>query len=173
LSDEAQQRRAASLRLVAAGISEHIDEIDQLVARGPEASQRIRAAPSDFLLLIAGGALLHAFYNELEKLFRLVAERIDGFEPGGEDWHARLAEQVFLEVPSLRPALLPEGLKAQTREFRGFRHLFRHLYSLDLESGRVLALLDAVPEYWRHACKALADFTRYLEQVASALEGGP
>jgi hypothetical protein len=173
LSDEVLHHRAVALRLVAANMVAALPDIDRLVGQAEEALRRTRAAAPDILALLAAGALLHAFYNEIEKVFRLLAERLDAFEPAGEDWRARLADQMFVPVPSLRPAPLPESLRDATRDYRAFRHLFRHLYSFDLDAGRVSGLLQRLGGYWREARSALLDFARALEQIAEGIEGGP
>jgi hypothetical protein len=172
LDADALARRAASLRSLGAQTRALLDDIDDLVARAPEASARLRASPGDALTVAGAGALLHAFYNELERIFDGIARTIDGIEPTGPDWHARLADLMFVEVPSLRPAVLPESLRAPTREHRAFRHLFRHLYVLDLEPARVAALLGAIEGYWSAARSAIEAFVVTLERVADGLARG-
>jgi hypothetical protein len=169
LSDDALRARAALLRTIAAGVLAASSDLERLVRESPEALRRVRAAPGDTLAVMAAGAVLHAFYNELEKVFELVGSQVDGFEPTGEDWHARLADQMFVEVPSLRPAVLPMELRPRLRDCRAFRHLFRHLYALDLDGERVTSLLEGLPELWGEAQSGLKQFAKSLVAIANAL----
>lgn len=162
--------KATALRSLAATIDAACPDIAQVVAQALEARLRIEQTPGDRLHLYAGGTVLHAFYNELEKTFALIAVSLDGFEPRGDDWHARLADMMFIEVPSLRPAVLPLALRSATRELRGFRHLFRHLYVLDLDSARVCELLTKAPALWSGSETALRTFAAVLRDIAAGLE---
>jgi hypothetical protein len=45
-----------------------------------------------------------------------------------------------LDIPSLRPAVLPEELRSLLADLLGFRHLFRHAYELKLDEAKTVAL---------------------------------
>lgn len=170
MSPEQQKQRAASLRAVVAFIHDALPDIDKLVRSSEDASRRLSENSSDSLLVFGAGGLLHGFYNELEKLFEIIATEIDGFEPRGEDWHARLSSQMFLGIPTLRPPIFPKEMLARLREFRSFRHLYRHLYVLDLDPNKVLPLLKALPKFWEEANCHFAALVSRLIAIADALE---
>ena len=47
-----------------------------------------------------------------------------------------------LDIEGIRPRLLSEESFKILDELRGFRHVFRHAYSYELEHERVLKLAD-------------------------------
>ena len=47
---------------------------------------------------------------------------------------------MFLEIPKIRAAVLPAGLRGFLNDLRGFRHVFRHAYEFELDAKK-LALL--------------------------------
>jgi hypothetical protein len=57
-------------------------------------------------------------------------------------YHDTLIERVTLDLKGIRPAFLPAEAVRDVRELKGFRHLFRHAYDLDLDPVRVTAAAD-------------------------------
>ena len=53
-----------------------------------------------------------------------------------------LIERVTLDLKGIRPAFLPADAVRDVRELKGFRHLFRHAYDLDLDPVRVTAAAE-------------------------------
>ncbi len=157
-------QRAALLRTLAARVRSAVIDLRALGASAVAAEAGLSSRSGDPLHVAGCGALVHSWYNELEKTFETVARRLDGFEPRGDDWHAALAAQVALDVPGVRPAMVAGALTGALRELRAFRHLFRHLYVLNLEPRRVGELLALV-----HATSASVE--PQLEAFAAALEG--
>jgi len=84
---------------------------------------------------------LNRFYNVLEKSFERLCETFENhFEKTGS-YHERLIERMELPISGIRPAFLkPEALVA-IRELKGFRHVFRHAYDLELNPLRIEALV--------------------------------
>lgn len=102
--------------------------------------------------LAALAAILHAFYNGVENIFKRVAVTLNGGRPRGPFWHAELIEAVSEAKPH-RPALLSESLSETLQEYLDFRHVFRQAYSFELrwEKMKHLVLgLDAVVRRLEH-----------------------
>lgn len=96
--------------------------------------------------LAACGYELNRFYNILEKAFERVTETFENhFEKRG-DYHERLIGRMNLEIQDVRPAFLPDELLPAVRELKGFRHIFRHAYDLELDPGRLAPLVDCAGE---------------------------
>lgn len=55
-------------------------------------------------------------------------------------WHRELLEKMFLDIPTLRPPVLPEQLRSILGDLLGFRHLFRHAYELKIDEAKTVAL---------------------------------
>jgi hypothetical protein len=112
--------------------------------------------------LAALAAILHAFYNGVENIFKRVAVNLNGGPPRGPFWHAELIETAREPTPH-RPALLSESLSETLEEYLDFRHVFRQAYSFELrwEKMKHLVLgLDAVLERLEHE---LDTFLAHLE----------
>jgi hypothetical protein len=97
---------------------------------------------------------LARFYTVLERMLENLCEAFENhFERDG-DWHERLLTRVSLDLPGLRPALIPESAVGNFRELKRFRHLIRHAYDLTLREDRqrelaefAAATSDALPAW--------------------------
>ena len=80
---------------------------------------------------------LARLYNTLEKMFERICEAFENhFEKRG-DYHERLVQRLTLDLPGIRPAFIPAGSAPAVRELKGFRHVVRHAYDLELKVGRL------------------------------------
>ncbi len=82
---------------------------------------------------------LHAWYTALESLLERVARLLDQSVPTGSSWHSDLIDQMRIDLPGLRSALVPADTVASLYELRKFRHFFRNAYALDLDLAKVRA----------------------------------
>lgn len=89
---------------------------------------------------------LARFYTVLKRMLENICEAFENhFERDG-DWHERLLTRLPLDLPGLRPALVPEGAVASLRELKRFRHLIRHAYDLTLRDDRLRELVQFAAE---------------------------
>jgi len=80
---------------------------------------------------------LARLYNTLEKMFERICEAFENhFEKRG-DYHERLVQRLTLDLPGIRPAFIPGGSAPAVRELKGFRHVVRHAYDLELKGERL------------------------------------
>ena len=105
---------------------------------------------------------LNRFFNVLEKSFERLCETFENhFEKGGS-YHERLIERMELGIGGIRPAFLPPEARRPVRELKGFRHVMRHAYDLDLDPERISRLVAEaaeVAEAFRGWCE------RFLTEV--------
>lgn len=106
-------------------------EVGELVRRWDKAGSLGRPE----LVLIAVN--LHGWYTALETALERVARLLDQTVPDGGSWHLDLLAQMRLEVPGVRPAIVPESFMPELHELRKFRHFFRNAYALDLDAALV------------------------------------
>ena len=100
-------------------------------------------------------------YNGMEDVMSEIARDVDGSLPTGEAWHADLLDQMSVELDDIRPAFLDADLVQDMVELKGFRHLVRHRYGIDLRADRVfdnLALMERAFPAFVEAVDALARF---------------
>jgi hypothetical protein len=90
--------------------------------------------------LAALAAILHAFYNGVENMFKRTAEAVDGRAPRGEHWHSALLESMA-NSSMKRPAVISRDLYICLREYLDFRHVFRHAYSFELRWLKMKSLI--------------------------------
>lgn len=117
--------------------------LDKVILRANETIFLIENRENDiyFQSLISALTLyLENFYMGVERIFVLIAKEIDKTTPSGESWHIQLLKQMYLDVPSIRPAVISQESYEMLNEFRGFRHVARSLYAYDLEPQRVIEL---------------------------------
>ena len=101
-----------------------------------------RAAPSttDTFTLRSRASILHDFYTGAERIFVRIAEELNGGVPRGEQWHRQLLQDMALEVPEVRPAVIAPDLAGALGEYLRFRHVFRNVYGFVLEAERMRPL---------------------------------
>jgi len=87
--------------------------------------------PSEFDLG-ALGSILNAFYNGIEKIFIRIASKYDGHPVKSDIWHIELLE-MMMESNTKRPAVISKELKARLQNYLSFRHVFKHIYTFDLQ----------------------------------------
>jgi hypothetical protein len=106
-------------------------EVRDLLARWEHEGLLSRAE----LVLLAVN--LHGWYTAFEAGLERVARLLDESVPGGPSWHLDLIDQMRIDVPGLRPALVPSASLGPLHELRKFRHFFRNAYVLDLDPSKV------------------------------------
>ena len=85
---------------------------------------------------------INRIYNILEKSFERLCETFENHLVKTGRYHDTLVERVTLDLKGIRPAFLPADAVRDVRELKGFRHLFRHAYDLDLDPTRIAAAAD-------------------------------
>ena len=122
----------------------------------------------DTYSLRARGSILHDFYNGAERVFLRIAPELNGGVPRGEQWHRDLIDDMALEIPEVRPAVIDEGLANVLGEYLRFRHVFRNVYGGVLESQRMVSLEDRLPETLAAFRECVEGFSRWMLGRADA-----
>ena len=144
-------------------IYDELEELERMVERAQEGWRRAEARSDD--LYLDGVALnLHSFYRGLERLFELIAAAIDGSLPEGANWHQLLLEQMAQELPGVRPAVLSPVTREALDEYRGFRHVVRHVYAFRFDAARMRPLVQDIPAVSARVRSELLAFSQFLKQ---------
>ncbi len=86
---------------------------------------------------------IHHWYGGAESILERVARALDGKLPSGDRWHQALLEQLALDLPGTRSAVLRPSTRESLRRVLGFRHFFRHAYDTAWDDQRLaLAVAD-------------------------------
>ncbi len=95
--------------------------------------------PTD-LELIGFAGILHSFYSGFENIFKRIAQDIDRDFKKSASWHVDLLETMAVSTPN-RSSVISEELKQQLQFYLSFRHVFRSLYSHDLNWSKMKDLV--------------------------------
>lgn len=156
-------------RSVAARIRQEAPELDRVARRACRAWASASRDPED-LFIDATALNVHGFYARLERVFTLVAERIDASLPSGPKWHQDLLRQMTVAMPGVRAAVLSPDLFPALDRYRGFRHVVGNVYTYVLDPRLVAVLVDDLPATAKLVHAQLADFADLLEAIAAAAD---
>ena len=158
--------------LIQARVREEISNIDSLMAelekRGLiKANRDSGKAPftEDSFFIRAIGSVLHDFYVMVENVLEIIGREIDESLPQGQDWHIKLLKQMALDVPGVRVAVLSKSTMQALDKYRAFRHVFRNVYGYNLESNRILELVQQLPETVANLKKDLQNFLKDMGTI--------
>ena len=115
---------------------------DGRAMRRAESILRQRLAESTDGRWAAAAFEINRIYNILEKAFERLCQSFENHLEKTGRYHDTLIERVTLALKGIRPSFLPSEAVRDVRELKGFRHLFRHAYDLDLDPVRVQAAAE-------------------------------
>jgi hypothetical protein len=87
---------------------------------------------------------LHGVYTGIERIFEVIAKKIDQRFPTGDKWHRDLLEQMSVDIPKVRKAVITEETRLILDELRRFSHLVRSAYSCQLDEEKVLIIAHQI-----------------------------
>jgi hypothetical protein len=114
---------------------------------------------------IVTGYYLHNLYNAFENIFQRVAEAFENDISDKAQWHAQLLRRMTLDIEGVRPRLLSDEAYQCLDELRRFRHLFRNLYTTDLDSERLRLVLNEARRLQSPYRADIERFLTYLDQL--------
>jgi hypothetical protein len=121
-------------------------------------------AGSRSLIMRGKASMFHDFYCGAERIFKRVADDLNGGIPAGEFWHQLLLNQMKLDIPGLRPPIIAEETYKLLVDFLSFRHKFRNIYGFELE-------LDKVADIERKFSEAHTKFKSDIEKFLIFVDG--
>ena len=110
---------------------------------------------------------LHGFYAGLERVFKIVAERIDQTVPEGGSWHQELLEQMNTELNGVRPSVLSDDARKKLDRYRGFRHVVRNAHAFEFDPEQIDLLIKRLPDTADLVFRDLRSFADTLGRMAS------
>lgn len=85
---------------------------------------------------------LHNLYSAYEDMFKLTARFFENQIENISGYHTGLINRMRIEIEGIRPRLLSEDSYRILDELRGFRHVFRHAYTYELDAERIIRLSE-------------------------------
>lgn len=154
-------------RLVDRAISQvrfEIEQVDQLLETYADLLERVQVNTPDLIEVTAVASVLHSFYNGLENIFLAIVKGIDTDVPTGAQWHRDLLTWMA-ESTANREAVLSTEAVRRLADYLGFRHFYRHSYSLYLEWRELEKLVTPLVEVWE---QTKGELWAFLDTLGSA-----
>ncbi len=109
----------------------------------------------------AACTMLHSFYTEIEKIFKLIALDFDKKIPQSESWHRDLLSQMAA-ANEVRPAVVSANLVSRLAELLAFRHLFRGASIALMRWNKLSPLMEKVNGVHDEVVIQLTQFQAWL-----------
>jgi len=145
-----------------------IDErakIERTVGHIKVALQDIEDAPTRYRrsVEIEIAKYLYDVYMGMETIFRQIAREVDEHIPQGETWHKDLLTQMTAPRAE-RPPVISQKTAQRLEQFLGFRHVFAHLYSIQLDYEQTEKNAKSIEKLFQDVSKELETFIDSLAQ---------
>jgi hypothetical protein len=159
----------AQLAALSAMIKRDIEAIGRLNEELASLEAGLNTSEPSFRDVAAAAYVLHNIYGALENVFEQVSRTFENHITDRAQWHRELLTKMFLEIPGVRPALLPPALRGSLNDLRGFRHVFRHAYEFELDPAKV----SMAVQNWNKARASLnSALTTFCERLLETLGPG-
>ena len=143
-----------------------LQELEGVVQRALRAWPKAQRTSAEQEFYIDSVALnLQSFYAGVERLFELIARRIDQALPVGETWHRDLLSQMAQDFPDTRPAVISHDNVLALDKFRRFRHLVHNVYAMNLQPDKMTELMTSLPVLWAKLRDEFLAFASFLEEL--------
>ena len=150
--------------LLAARIISELKELSVLAKRAEQGLKKAKEKNDDYYL-DSVALNLHSIYSGLERIFERIATAIDSSLPSGTNWHRELLNQMAIEVPGIRPAVISSDLKEKLEEYRGFRHVVRNVYTYRLKPEKIEGLVSMLNTVMAKIETDINGFAKFLQSV--------
>jgi len=147
--------------VLVAEIKNELAKLEKLVQRLATQQGRV----DDEEISESAALRLHNFYTGCERIFKLIASEVNGVWSQDLDWHKRLLNQVALEVPNIRPAVISPETRKDLEELLNFRHVIRNIYSFELKPERVEELVRSTIALFPRFAREIEAFNGFLSDV--------
>ena len=124
-------------------------------------------SPQTTFDLRAIASIISDVFQGAETAFLRISKVVDGQVVSGKHWHLKLLQQMYKEVPNVRPAILTKETYDSLEQYRGFRHMARHNYGSDLRWEKMEPLLATADHTIQLLINDLEAFCQFLELLSS------
>ena len=144
--------------LLVAEIKNELAKLEKLVQRLATQAGRV----DDEEISESAALRLHNFYTGCERIFKLIASEVNGVLSHNLDWHKRLLNQVALDVPNIRPAVISPATQTVLEELLNFRHVIRNIYGFELKPERIEELVAITIDLFPRFTSEIETFNTFL-----------
>ncbi len=111
--------------------------------------------------ITALAGVLHSFYSGIEKIFLIIAKKVDKKIPHDINWHKTLLFQMAKEN-DFRKAVISEIIKDRLSEYLAFRHFYRHSYTSRLKWKEMKDLVASIQQTWEKFASEISVFIKAI-----------
>ncbi len=116
---------------------------------------------------IAAGFGLQGYYTGIERIFEQIAQVVDAsLSKQTERWHQELLEQMRIEIPDVRPAVIQGPTYHFLKIYLGFRHVVRNNYTHRLDPALIEQNVNTLRECHQQFLQDLGHFRQFLALLA-------
>lgn len=164
------QRTSEQFYQLVAELESDWQELQNLRQKHQRVTEKLESLPEPDEFDWAGlGYVLNCTYTAFESYFTRVA-KFFGNRLADEHWHRDLLARMALSVPPVRPAVISQELHDLLSDLRGFRHVFRFVYTRKLRPKKLTELSDRVPSIYAAFEPAHTAFTTFLRDAAAKIQ---
>ncbi len=146
-------------------IGEDLEAIDGIFAALAPVSLD-RGTPQEECIVV--GYRLHNLYNAFENIFKNIAHAFENSFDERAGWHVELLRRMRLDLMPIRPPVIDTDAFDKLDELRRFRHVFRSLYTSELDPLRMTVALGKAHELRQVWPAKIAVFLGFVEGLRSA-----
>lgn len=117
------------IRVDRQAVDRHAAVVNEALAKAPW--------PPDSPIVAVVAVAVHHFYGAVESIFERVARTFEGPPERQDRWHQELLERMSLTLDDVRPAVTRRETTQALAMVLGFRHFFRHAYSVSFDPRRL------------------------------------
>ncbi len=125
-----------------------------------------RRDAGDETTLYALALLLQNYYTGAEHIFQRVANQLGGSPPSGARWHLELLDDMALELPGVRPAVIGHAAHEPLSRLLRLRHILRNLYAWTLRREELDPHIDELESTHQALEADLGRFADFLMALA-------
>ncbi|MEL7072033.1 MAG: nucleotidyltransferase domain-containing protein [Cyanobacteria bacterium J06581_3] len=162
IGDDAMPKYNALIRRIRQSLS----DIDREYSYAHEQAMLAKETKQD-IYWTAVGLSLHGFYTGIEKAFERIVDNVDGglISSKSGQWHKDLLDQVLLDVPGTRPAVIDQRTREYLDEYLSFRHVIRNNYTHRLDPEKIAVNYEMLEDCYQLLTQQLSDFCDFLASV--------
>jgi len=112
--------------------------------------------------LIVAAYRLHSLYCAIENIFHGIAKTFENTLDESAGWHDQLLRRMRLDLRPVRPAVIDTSTYEALNELRGFRHVFRSVYNLELDPRRLSLVLETAWEMREPLMRQIDTFLEFV-----------
>jgi len=154
------------LELLIANLRDDLKNIEKLKSEFEFFIPSIGEKGPDIYQRAVVGYYLHNFYNASENIFLNIAVAFENnIDP--QEWHKSILKRMKFEIEGIRPRVISDSLYKTLDDFRAFRHIFRHMYSFELDWEKEKIVADKFQRAVNEFNKEITQFINFIRNLDS------